>query len=135
MAQKNSKMKEIYLFFAVLIHVNMIRGATIIDSGIRRSNIIENLPEEDADECSSLISVDLVNEIRSYQTIVDQIVAAAIDSDFSGSTWKRCGTWGFYSEMEIFSFILFKVLQNSPMRSVVECPVRRTLRKQSIICW
>lgn len=100
-------MKKIYLFFAVLILVNMSRGATIIDSGIRRPNIFENLLEENADECSSLISVDLVNEIRSYQKIVDQIVAAAINSDFSGSTWKRCETWIFCSAKGIFSFIFY----------------------------
>lgn len=31
----------------------------------------------------------LLAEIQSYQTVVDKIVAAAVNGPFSGSTWKR----------------------------------------------
>lgn len=82
-------MKGLFLISSILLHFNVIHGATIIDSGIRRTNTLENLLDEDASECSSLISSDLIDEIQSYQPIVNQIVAAAIKSEFSGSTWER----------------------------------------------
>lgn len=75
--------------FAFLLHLNAIRGATIIDSGVRRTNTLEKLLNEDTDECSSLISSNLIEEIQSYQPIVNKIVAKAINSEFSGSTWNR----------------------------------------------
>lgn len=37
-------------------------------------------------ECS--LSKELIAEIKSYQPIVDKIVAAAVNGPFSGSTWK-----------------------------------------------
>lgn len=78
------KMRGIYFYFSVLLHLTLSDGAKLIDR-----LILGNLLGEDARECSSLISLDLVNEIRSYQPIVDGIVAAATNSDFSGSTWNR----------------------------------------------
>lgn len=78
--------KFVLLAFAFFLHQNAIRGATIIDSGVRRSNTL------DANECSTLISSNLIEEIQSYQPIVNKIVAKAINSEFSGSTWNRLVT-------------------------------------------
>lgn len=87
-AMRTRIMKRNCLILAILLHLNVIHGATIIDSGIRRLNTLNAMLNADADECSVLISSDLVNEIQSYQPIVNQIVSAAIDSKFAGSTWK-----------------------------------------------
>lgn len=44
---------------------------------------------EIADECSSLVSTKLRDEIASYQPIVDKIIAAVVNGPYSGSTWNR----------------------------------------------
>lgn len=99
-AKNKLQMKRIILAFIVLLHLNQIHGATIIDSGVRRTDLLERLSllwnvdaakdiDGGSNECSSLISSNLVDEIRSYQPIVNQIVAAAVNSKFSGSTWNR----------------------------------------------
>lgn len=82
-------MKGLFLVSSIFLHFNVIYGATLIDSGIRRTNSLEELLSEDSSECSSLVSSDLIDEIQSYQPIVNQIVAAAIKSEFTGSTWER----------------------------------------------
>lgn len=88
------KMGRKFLFFVLFIHLNVIYGATIIDSGVRQSNTLQKLLEEDANDCSQLISTDLIDEIRSYQPIVNQIVEAATNKPFSGSTWNRLVAFG-----------------------------------------
>lgn len=39
------------------------------------------------DECPNL-TPELIKEIKSYQPIVDEIVAAAVNGKYSGDTWQ-----------------------------------------------
>lgn len=78
-SKKKKKMKSLILVWSVLINFHIVYGA------FHRTHSVDT----ERDECSSLISSDLVNEIQSYQPIVNQIVGAALNSTFSNSTWNR----------------------------------------------
>lgn len=96
------------IFFPILLHLNVIYGDVL------PSNTFKTGPEN---ECLSLLSSDLISEIRSYQPVVNQIVAAAINGTFSGSTWNR-----FVDSHKINPFVRSKTirsaLQSSPINSV-----------------
>lgn len=69
-------------------------GAFIIDSGRRQSTNLNKLIDssfsnENANDAKCSLSQDLIEEIKSYQPIVDKIVAYAVNGEYSGSTWKR----------------------------------------------
>lgn len=101
-------MKRKLIFLPILLHLNVIYGAVL------PSNTFETGPEN---ECLSLLSSDLISEIRSYQPVVNQIVAAAINGTFSGSTWNR-----FVDFHRVNPFVQSKTirlaLQNSLINSV-----------------
>lgn len=80
---KNCRMKRIILVIAILFHLDAIYGAS------RPANVFEAEVDAVQDECSSLLSSNLIDEIRSYQPVVNHIAAAALNGKFSGSTWKR----------------------------------------------
>lgn len=85
-------MKIFVNFFIITLIFNSIFGAQLIDSWLRansptfasifRGNIF---PWDD--KCN--LSLDLINEIRSYEPIVDQIVSSIVNGKYSNDTWNR----------------------------------------------
>lgn len=85
---------KLLLLFAMLLQT--IFGFTIIDSGQKAINMpihsnqkddFKNIGNGISEVCT--ISPELIAEIKSYQPIVDQIVAAVVKGPHSGSTWNR----------------------------------------------
>lgn len=52
----------------------------------KNPNEISHVNRHNDTVCS--LSEDLINEIKSYQPIVDRIVASVVDGPYSGNTWK-----------------------------------------------
>lgn len=69
-------------------------GTMIIDSGRRQSTNMNKLVDN-SDKANNLgetkcsLSQELMEEIQSYQPIVDKIVTSVVDGQYSGSTWQR----------------------------------------------
>lgn len=69
-------------------------GVSIIDSG-RRDNFEKiNAEEKDSndigvkqDECPNL-TPELIREIKSHQSVVNDIVRAVVNGKYSGDTWN-----------------------------------------------
>lgn len=66
-----------------------IAGAMLIDSGLRRSGSQKKLIDKNGKNRKCSLSQELIDEIRSYQPVVDKIVASVVNGQYSGSTWKR----------------------------------------------
>lgn len=72
----------------------MVCAVTVIDNA-RRSDLIKINNEDDNndidvnqdDECSKL-APELIEEIKSHQSIVDNIVGAIVKGKYSGDTWN-----------------------------------------------
>lgn len=60
-------------------------GISVIDNGTRF-----NEPHEinKTDEDCSILTPELISEIKSYQSIVDRLTSAAVNGEFSGDTWN-----------------------------------------------
>lgn len=86
-------MKTKFPVFVILLHLNAIHAETTVQKTVRPIKSLGNdggwHPSMQNDDCSLLLSSKLVDEIRSYQPIVNRIVAAAINTEFSGNTWNR----------------------------------------------
>lgn len=83
-------------YFVVLLILSSSRvfGVSVIDSG-RRNNFSEINNETDNneidgnqdDDCSNL-TPELIKEIKSHQSVVDDIVNAIVNGKYSGDTWN-----------------------------------------------
>lgn len=84
----------IYSYFSVLLILipSIVVGVSIIDSG-RRNDFNHNDTDSNEidgnqdDDCSNL-TPELIKEIKSHQSIVDDIVRAIVNGKYSGDTWN-----------------------------------------------
>lgn len=60
--------------FFLTFAVHAVFGATIIERAT-------------GDECA--LSLTIIDEIKSYQPVVNQIASAIVGGQFAGDTWKR----------------------------------------------
>ena len=83
-------------YFVVLLILNSwaVFGVSIIDSGIRskfEKTIEEEIHNNDIgikqDECPNL-TPELIKEIKSHQSVVNDIVRAVVNGKYSGDTWN-----------------------------------------------
>lgn len=81
--------------FVVLLFLtsSVVFGVSIIDSG-RRNDFIKITDENDSndidinqDDCPNL-TPELIEEIKSHQSVVNDIVHAIVNGKYSGDTWN-----------------------------------------------
>lgn len=79
--------------FVVLLFLtsSVVFGVSIIDSG-RRNDFIKITDENDdidinQDDCPNL-TPELIEEIKSHQSVVNDIVHAIVNGKYSGDTWN-----------------------------------------------
>lgn len=72
----------------------VVFGVSIIDSGQRNSfeklndeNDSNEIDENHDDECPNL-TPELIEEIKSHQSVVNDIVHAIVNGTYSGDTWN-----------------------------------------------
>lgn len=81
------------LKFKLLIFYLFLHGTAavvLIDSDRNRMQFVGSSNQFSANSnegCS--LPESLINEIKSYQSTVDKIVAAVVNGKYSGSTWQR----------------------------------------------
>lgn len=79
--------------YILLVLSSTVFGISIIDNANRfdvfmeDDFLIDNDVGENDEECSNL-SQNLIDEIKSHQPIVDQIVGAVVNGKYSGDTWN-----------------------------------------------
>lgn len=81
--------------FVVLLFLtsSVVFGVSIIDSG-RRNDFVKITDENDSndidvnqDDCPNL-TPELIEEIKSHQSVVNDIVNAIVNGKYSGDTWN-----------------------------------------------
>lgn len=84
-----------YFVVLLLLTSSVAFGLTVIDSG-RRNNLEFLVNDENDnshidvnhnDECPNL-TPELIEEIKSHQTVVNDIVHAIVNGTYSGDTWN-----------------------------------------------
>lgn len=82
-----------FIVLLLLTSTWMVFGVSVIDSGKRNdfSKINDDLDNNDIDvnqdDCSNL-TPELIEEIQSHQSVVDNIVHAIVNGKYSGDTWN-----------------------------------------------
>lgn len=85
--QNSKNMFKSFFCFVVFMHV--IFGARIDNNIIESKNLFEINDRNPLKDTICSLSEDLIREIKSYQPIVDKIVASVVNGEYSGDTWRR----------------------------------------------
>lgn len=82
-------------FIVLLFSSSIVFGVSVIDSGRRNGLVKIHEGEKNSDdidlvrqdECPNL-TPELIEEIKSHQSVVDDIVRAIVNGEYSGDTWN-----------------------------------------------